>query len=75
MRIFIRDPNASPELSVRRALDILLEAGIYSSADGGGTINDRALILVNAAHVPEAIMALNKQGCRSLSDTRGALGA
>ena len=62
MRILIRDPNASPELSVRRALDILLEAGIYSSADGGGTINDRALILVNAVHVPEAIVALNKAG-------------
>jgi len=71
MRIFIQNHNASPERSVRQALDILLKAGIYS-ADGGATINDRALILVNAEHVPEAIVALNKAGCRSSSDKRAA---
>jgi hypothetical protein len=42
-------------------LDILLKAGVHSE-NGGATINDRVLILVNAAHVPEAIVALNKAG-------------
>jgi hypothetical protein len=64
MRIFIQDHNASPEESVRQALDILIKAGIYS-AEGGGTINDRALILIDAAHVPEAVAALNKAGMRA----------
>jgi hypothetical protein len=54
MRIFIHDHKASLEQAVRPALDILIKAGIYS-AEGGGTINDRALILIDAAHVPEAI--------------------
>lgn len=63
MRVFVQDHKLSPEQSVRHALDILINAGIYT-AEGGGTINDRALILVNAAHVPEAIVALNKAGMR-----------
>jgi hypothetical protein len=63
MRIFIHN-DAAPELSVRQALDTLIKAGIYS-AEGGGTINDRALILVDAAHVPEAIAALSKAGMRA----------
>jgi hypothetical protein len=46
-------------------LDILLDAGIYS-AEGGGTINDRAVILIDAAHVPNAIAALNKAGVRAV---------
>jgi hypothetical protein len=64
MRIFIQDHNSSPELTVRRALDILLKAGIYRT-DGGGIINDRALVLVDPAHVPEAVAALNKAGMRA----------
>ena len=63
MRIFVRDHNSSPELAVRRALSVLIEAGIYS-ADGGGTLGDHALILVDAAHIPEAVEALNKAGMR-----------
>ena len=63
MRIFIHH-GASPELAVRQALDTLLRAGIYS-VDGGATINDRAFILVDAAHVPEAIAALSKAGMRA----------
>ena len=35
--------DASPELSVRQALDALIKAGIYS-AEGGGTINDRCQV-------------------------------
>jgi hypothetical protein len=64
MRIFIRDHNSSPELAVRRALSVLVEAGIYS-ADGGGTLGDQALILIDAAHIPEAVGALTKAGMRA----------
>jgi hypothetical protein len=67
MRIFIEDHNASPEQSVRQALDILLKAGIYS-AEGGGIINDRALIIIDAAHLPEAIAALTQRACGPLLD-------
>jgi hypothetical protein len=63
MRIFVHH-DASPEQTVRQALDTLIAAGIYS-VEGGGTINDRALILVDAAHVPEAIAALSKAGMRA----------
>jgi hypothetical protein len=65
MRIFIQDHNSSPEQSVRQALDLLIKAGIYS-AEGGGTINDRALVLVDAAHIPQAIAALKKAGMQTL---------
>jgi hypothetical protein len=63
MRIFVHH-DASPEQTVRQALDTLIAAGIYS-VEGGGTINDRALILVDAVHVPEAIAALSKAGMRA----------
>jgi hypothetical protein len=65
MRIFVQDDNTPAEQSVRQALDILLDAGIYS-AEGGGTISDRAVILIDAAHVPNAIAALNKAGVRAV---------
>src|SRR6202043_2210854 len=42
MRILLHH-DASPELSVRQALDALIKAGIYS-AEGGGTINDRCQV-------------------------------
>jgi hypothetical protein len=64
MRIFIEDHNRTPEITVRRALDILTQAGICS-AEGGGIINDRALVLINPAHVPEAVKALHKAGMRA----------
>jgi folylpolyglutamate synthase/dihydropteroate synthase len=62
MIIFIQH-DAPPQLSVRRALDTLVKAGIYS-AEGGGSINDRPLIIIDAAHGPEAIAALSKAGMR-----------
>jgi hypothetical protein len=65
MRIFVQQDNTPAEQSVRQALDILLDARIYC-AEGGGTINDRAVILIDAAHVPNAIEALNKAGLRAL---------
>jgi hypothetical protein len=58
MRIFIKNHNAPPEQAVRQALDILFKAGIYS-AEGGGTINDHPLILIDAAHVSEVIATLD----------------
>jgi hypothetical protein len=63
MRIFIHHGD-SPERAIRQALDVLLKVGIYS-ANGGATINDRAMILIDASHVPEAISALNKAGMRA----------
>jgi hypothetical protein len=41
MRVFIRNHNASPEQSVREAVNILSKAGIYST--DGGTIGGRGL--------------------------------
>lgn len=63
MRIFIQNGGSAPDQAVRQALGVLITEGIYS-AEGGGTINDRALILVDAAHVPEAIAALSRAGMR-----------
>jgi hypothetical protein len=64
MRILIQDHGSAADLVVRRALDILLEAGIYT-ADGGGIFGDRPLLLIDATHVPEAVAALNKAGIRA----------
>ena len=64
MRIFIQDHDASPEQVVRQALDILHNAGIYS-VDGGGIFGNRALVLVDPEHVPEAVAALNNAGMRA----------
>lgn len=61
MRIFIQHRDAAPDQAVRQALDILVKAGIYS-AEGGGTINNRALILINEANLHEALAALQKAG-------------
>jgi hypothetical protein len=64
MRIFIQGHNASPDESIRQAVEVLLKAGIYSA--GGAAINDRtAVILVDDANVPAAIEALNKAGMRA----------
>ena len=65
MRVFVQDHDLPPEQSVRRALEILLEAGIYK-VDGGGIFGDRALVLVDPAHVREAVAALNKAGLRAV---------
>jgi hypothetical protein len=44
---------------------ILIKAGIYSAA-GGGTVNDRALILIDAVYVSGAIAALNQAGMQAI---------
>jgi hypothetical protein len=64
MRILIEDHDSAPDQTVRQALDILLKAGICS-VEGGGTLNDCPLILIDASHVPEAIATLNKAGMRA----------
>jgi hypothetical protein len=64
MRIFIQDHGAAPEQAVRQALDILLKAGIYS-VEGGGVFGDRPLVLVDAAHVSEAVAALKNAGMQA----------
>jgi len=64
VRIFIQDHGSAPELVVRRALTVLIEAGIYS-ADGGGIYGNRAMVLVDTEHVPEAVQALHKAGMRA----------
>lgn len=63
MRIVIQDHGSAPELIVRRALTVLIEAGIYTA--DGGIFGDRAITLVEAEHVPEAVAALHKAGLRA----------
>jgi hypothetical protein len=64
MRILIQDRGSEPELVVRRALTVLIEAGTYT-ADGGGIFGDRAIVLVESEHVPEAVAVLHKAGMRA----------
>ena len=64
MRIFIQDHSVAPKQSVRRALDILLKAGVY--ADGGILIGDRAAVIVNSKYVRNAVVALTKAGVRTV---------
>jgi hypothetical protein len=64
MRIFIQNDHVSPDRLVRRALYILFKAGVYS-AEGGGSIRGPAAVLIDAAHLPKAIAALNKAGIRA----------
>lgn len=64
MRVLIQDHGSAPELVVRRALTVLIEAGIYS-AHGGGIFGDRAVVLVDSEHVPDAVVVLHKAGMRA----------
>jgi len=54
MRIFIHDHKASLEQAVRPALDILIKGG-HLFCGRWRRDKRRALILIEAAHVPEAI--------------------
>jgi hypothetical protein len=67
MRIVIQSDNASPDRLVRRALCLLFKAGVYS-AEGGGSINTPAAVLVDAEHLPEAIAALTKAGIEAVAE-------
>jgi hypothetical protein len=69
MRIFIqashlRVSDGSADQDIREAFTLLREARIYS-VRGGGTINGRAVIMVDAVDVPEALAALEKAGIRT----------
>ena len=64
MRIFVENYDGSPHRTVQHALDVLRKAGIHS-VEGGGTIDDRALILINPVHAAEAIETLSKAGMRT----------
>jgi hypothetical protein len=67
MRIFIQNDHVSPDRLVRQALYLLFKAGVYS-AEGGGSIRAPAAVLIDAAHLPEAIAALSKAGIRAAID-------
>lgn len=64
MHIFIHSPSITVDDIARRAFAILREANIYGPR-AGGTINDRAVILIDAQHVPEVLAALRKAGMRA----------
>ena len=64
MRMFVQDHGVPREQSIRKALAILLKAGIYSG--GGGMVGDRPAIIVNAESVRNAVKALNKAGMRTV---------
>jgi hypothetical protein len=67
MRIFVQPPNVggSGDQAVQQAFAILRMASIHS-ARGGGTINDRPFVLVDARDVPEALAVLRKAGVRAV---------
>jgi hypothetical protein len=48
-------------------LYVLFKAGVYS-AEGGGSINAPAAVLVDAEHLPEAIAALTKAGIEAVAE-------
>ena len=64
MRIFIQDHSVPPKEAARKALEILLRAGIYS--DGGVLVDDRAAIIVDSKYVRNAAVALTKAGVRTV---------
>jgi hypothetical protein len=69
MRIFVQSANAdgSAIQAVQKACAILQEASIHS-ARGGGMINDRPFVLIDARDVPEAMAVLRKAGVRAVME-------
>jgi hypothetical protein len=66
MRIFVesRQVRGSIEQTARRSIEVLRDACVFS-ARGGGTLNERSFIMVDAADVPKAVSALEKAGLRA----------
>jgi hypothetical protein len=66
MRVFIQPRNLSGTVdqTIRQALEILREAGIQSAREGG-SINDRAIVLVAPKEIPEALTVLGNAGIRA----------
>jgi hypothetical protein len=67
MRIVVQPPHhlGAPDQSVRLAHEVLRTSNIFS-ARVGGIMNDRAVLLVAAADVPQALAALIKAGMRAV---------
>jgi hypothetical protein len=67
MRIFVQPSNVGgPGVqAVQRAFAVLQEASIHS-ARGGGMLNDRTFVLIDARDVPEAMAVLRKAGVRAV---------
>jgi hypothetical protein len=62
MRIFVLPRNGdSFDRTVRRAVEILHAANIIS-ARPGGTINDRAVVLIDPEDILEAMATLQREG-------------
>jgi hypothetical protein len=64
MRIFIHSPSVPADDTARQAFAILREAHIYGPR-AGGTINGRAVILIDTEQVPKVIAALRKAGVQA----------
>ena len=67
MRIFVQSSNVggSAIQAVQKAFAVLQEASIHSAC-GGGMINDRPFVLIDAQDVPEAMVVLRKAGVRAV---------
>jgi hypothetical protein len=68
MRIFVLPRNGdSFDRTVRRAVEILHSANILS-AKPGGTINDRAVVLVDPEDILEAMATLRREGMLAIAN-------
>ena len=71
MRIFVElslsDPSDQLDEMVRQAVAILRDCRIQSAREGGA-INGRAVVLVDAADLPEARARLAEAGMRTAID-------
>jgi hypothetical protein len=71
MRIFVEvtlsDPSDQLDEIVRQAVAVL-RAGRIQSAREGGAVNGRAVVLVDAAEIPEARVKLAEAGMRAAID-------
>jgi hypothetical protein len=67
MRIVVQPPHhlGAPDQSVRLAHEVLRTSNIFS-VRAGGIMNDRAVLFVAAADVPQALAALIKAGMRAV---------
>jgi hypothetical protein len=65
MRIFVQPCSGdSFDLTIRNAVEILQTANILS-ARAGGTMNDRAVVLIDSEEILKAIALLAGQGLRA----------
>jgi hypothetical protein len=68
MRIFVEgNPSDQPDEIVRLAVGVLRAARIQSAREGGA-LNGHAVVLVDAADIPEARVKLAEAGMRTSID-------